>query len=227
MTNHPKAACYACTKPAVSREHVPPRCFFPNSLASGDELGTARITVPSCHLHNGDKSQDDDFLRLVLLAGAKDPSAALDLTSRSVRGLEKKPQLMGEILAQLGAQYDNDGTFLGFKGTGMVFDRDKVYRSLVAVARGVFFYEFGRRLTKDPQLIAPSLFRVVTETAEGDREATLEILDPAMAGLPWKGAVPEVFTYRGFGTRAPDVWFGAIEMVFYQAHRVLALSGQM
>jgi len=225
MSNQHTETCYACNEPATSREHVPPRCLFPNSLASGDALGTDRITVPSCDLHNGKKSGDDDLLRLALISTAKDPSTELDLTRRTVRGLVRKPALLNDVIGQLGPQFNEFGVLTGFDGTQAVLDNGAVYRALVSVARGLFFHEFGRRFAEDPMVIAPSLVLHVRETDNGPEEVTLDGLDDAMDGLPWKGAVADVFTYRCFGGRKPRSWFGVIEMHFYRKHRVFAVSG--
>lgn len=58
-----------CEAPASSREHVPPRNLFPESRdVAGQNYRINLITVPSCDLHNSDKSHDDEFL-MVSLAG--------------------------------------------------------------------------------------------------------------------------------------------------------------
>ena len=60
--------CYMCDSDAVSVEHVPPRCLFPELKDSGSNYRVNLITVPSCELHNGKKSRDDEFL-MVSIAG--------------------------------------------------------------------------------------------------------------------------------------------------------------
>jgi hypothetical protein len=61
--------CYMCERPATSREHVPPRCLFPESKdMDGESYRQNLITVPSCDQHNMAKSRDDEFL-MVSLAG--------------------------------------------------------------------------------------------------------------------------------------------------------------
>ena len=63
------AQCYRCEDPATGREHVPPRCIFPESKdLPGENLRKELITVPSCDKHNLGKSKDDEFL-MVSLAG--------------------------------------------------------------------------------------------------------------------------------------------------------------
>ncbi len=58
-----------CDEKAVSKEHVPPKCIFPEQKdVSGENYRKELITVPSCEVHNSRKSEDDEFL-LVSLAG--------------------------------------------------------------------------------------------------------------------------------------------------------------
>lgn len=48
--------CYRCGKPAKTREHVPPKAFFPKG-------GSLQLkTVPSCEEHNNKKCGDDQYL---------------------------------------------------------------------------------------------------------------------------------------------------------------------
>ncbi|WP_114241455.1 hypothetical protein [Dyella sp. C9] len=61
--------CYMCDRQATSREHVPPKCLFPEGKdMDGENHRSNLITVPSCDLHNTAKSRDDEFL-MVSLAG--------------------------------------------------------------------------------------------------------------------------------------------------------------
>ena len=43
--------CYYCGKKASSREHVPPKCIFLDSV-DGKKNKNNLITVPSCYEHN-------------------------------------------------------------------------------------------------------------------------------------------------------------------------------
>lgn len=48
--------CYRCDDPATTREHYPPKCFFPKGA------GLQLKTVPSCARHNNAKSGADQYL---------------------------------------------------------------------------------------------------------------------------------------------------------------------
>lgn len=51
-----KTTCYRCSAVATTREHIPPKSFFPRG-------GNLQLkTVPSCTTHNNEKSGDDQYL---------------------------------------------------------------------------------------------------------------------------------------------------------------------
>ena len=51
--------CYMCDSIATTREHVPPKCLFPEKKDIGDDIYRQNlITVPSCDKHNTSKSQE-------------------------------------------------------------------------------------------------------------------------------------------------------------------------
>ena len=59
--------CYMCDASATGREHVPPRCLFPEAKdIPGKDFRKKLITVPSCDAHNFAKSKDDEYLMTIL-----------------------------------------------------------------------------------------------------------------------------------------------------------------
>jgi hypothetical protein len=61
--------CYMCNLEGKTREHVPPKCLFPEKKDVGHvKYRENLITVPSCEMHNSGKSKDDEFL-MVSIAG--------------------------------------------------------------------------------------------------------------------------------------------------------------
>lgn len=60
-----KEYCYWCGNEATTREHVPPKCLFPENKDTENYYKTDfrknLITVPSCLKHNTDKSGDDEY----------------------------------------------------------------------------------------------------------------------------------------------------------------------
>ena len=62
-------SCYMCDNLATTKEHVPPKCLFPEKKDLKDislDLRKGLIKVPSCVDHNCKKSGDDEYLLNVL-----------------------------------------------------------------------------------------------------------------------------------------------------------------
>ena len=75
----PRGTCYRCGAPGTSREHFPPKAFFPR--AAGLQLRTVR----SCETHNTAKSGDDQYLLAhICIAAARKGNLAADVFFRSI-----------------------------------------------------------------------------------------------------------------------------------------------
>lgn len=72
-------SCYRCDKPATSREHFPPKSFFPRG-------GNLQLqTVGSCDLHNTKKSGDDQYLLAhICMHAAREENLAQKVFLRSI-----------------------------------------------------------------------------------------------------------------------------------------------
>ena len=98
-----KETCYMCGECVTSREHVPPKCLFPEKkdLPKGFNLRKNLITVPSCDLHNTHKSQDDQYLQLVLTCTFEGNNTKTNLFNTKVmRAFDRKPQLLAGFMKQ-------------------------------------------------------------------------------------------------------------------------------
>ncbi len=86
-----KQTCYCCGEPATSKEHIPPKCIFPEDPKFRKNL----ITVPACDKHNSDKSLEDEFLMACITPSILNNELALAETrTRLKTTLEKKPGLL-------------------------------------------------------------------------------------------------------------------------------------
>ena len=76
--------CYyrGCTQAGTTKEHIPPRAFFPTNLRN------QLLTVKSCPKHNNDKSGDDTYVLAHICL-----NASPNVEARSVFLERVKPQL--------------------------------------------------------------------------------------------------------------------------------------
>lgn len=104
--NKKTLTCYRCSSAATTKEHFPPRCFFPK----GSGLNLQLKTVPSCTTHNNDKSGDDQFLLAhICLNASKGPGLPREIFNRSISPqLERSFNFRASIAED--AKHFTDGT---------------------------------------------------------------------------------------------------------------------
>lgn len=85
-------SCYACDQPATTKEHAPPKSFFPQGRRG------SLITVPSCSIHNCDNSPDVEYVRnaIAFLAGLNETGESLIVTAK--RSFDHSPALFERTL---------------------------------------------------------------------------------------------------------------------------------
>lgn len=76
-------SCYMCDNKAVSKEHFPPKVFFPKEDRQYIKEGLT--VVPSCAIHNNDKSSDDMYILTCICSTAlKNSSQAEKVFNNSI-----------------------------------------------------------------------------------------------------------------------------------------------
>lgn len=195
-------SCYFCGQDASTREHVPPKGFFPKNSRKG------LITVPSCVQHNTHKSGEDEYLRMIV-CGVLWDVLPIDLKETILRSVERKPLLAQKLINQ--AKRNADGTFY--------YDTEvnRVYMALEAVGRGLIFSEFQKVCTKAARVITS--FLELAEEANHHEVQQYKLVQSLskdlLLELPFKGANPRVFTYKAHEKCA--------QFVFYQRLTVTVL----
>ncbi|MCA1202884.1 hypothetical protein [Priestia flexa] len=133
--------CYWCEKEAVSMEHVPPRCLFPEDKDVKHIFNkTYRehlITVPSCDEHNLQKSNLDEYL-MVTLSGkvGNNGLAYIQTLTKIERSRKRNSKLLdiekGETI------YIKDKEF---PVLWVNVDTQKLNYSFESIARGLYYHE--------------------------------------------------------------------------------------
>lgn len=91
--------CYQCDKEATSREHVPPKCLFPEDkdikVVLDKNFRKDLIIVPSCDKHNLSKSNDDEYLMACLDVKVCNNAIAYIYTkTKLARSVRRNPNLL-------------------------------------------------------------------------------------------------------------------------------------
>lgn len=141
--------CYWCSKPATSKEHVPPKCLFPK-IKDAPDLGDQRkelITVPSCDQHNSEKSADDQYLMCILSVNILNNSTAeRHVKSKIIRALERSPYLMSQCFGtNIDIAISEDGGRTLQPSKAIKVDDDRLHTCLEHIARALYFHIFNDR----------------------------------------------------------------------------------
>jgi len=204
-----------CEKLSTSREHVPPKCFFPDSSDSLGNKGFRKdlITVPSCDEHNLVKSKDDEYLCAVITTHFENNSVAQShFDNKIMRGLMRKPARLVDL-----AHSTTPAIVRGAQSGAIRIDRERFDSSLDYMARGIYFHHFHAKVEGKSHVISYSLFDISSEKKHETNAAHANwriISDEGFAKLPRFGTNPDVFYYQVVATLSdPRV---AIRMVFYE-----------
>lgn len=191
--------CYMCERPACSKEHVPPRCIFPEEKdVPGEDFRKNLITVPSCEFHNFAKSRDDEFL-MISLAG---------IIGNNSIGFRHKFSKVNRAIRRNSKILLND-VFVGRKKFMLVeYEENKfidciwgtpnyarLNRCFDHVVRGLYFHHFGRRFQGKVKMI----FGYLAIQDVGARNFHQFIKDKAemeLAGKEKFGDNSDVFYYQ-------------------------------
>lgn len=218
-----KETCYMCDELATTKEHVPPKCLFPEAKDIQDKTKNYRIeliTVPSCPKHNNDKSNDDEYLLNILSMSIFSTGiGANQYWTKVQRAWKRKPALRQEIAKNLTST--NIPMKLGVAtdiAGALTIDRHRLITIFKQYARGLFFYEYGKKFLGE--LDVGPLFLVSNNINTSAEIIKINnMLSQAYRNVEFKGKNPEVFRYSFLG----DVEGGEsiLKMEFYQGVSVL------
>ncbi|QUJ70478.1 hypothetical protein KDD30_20515 (plasmid) [Photobacterium sp. GJ3] len=162
--------CYFCGEKATSKEHIPPKAFFPKD--NRDHL----FTVPSCDEHNGDKSKDDEYVKIVLGRSA-DLMLRKDLDevkSSSERAIARNSRLKKTVEANPEPAIIVLPNNITISSVSHEIDLERVYGFFGSLARGLY-YHHEKEVWKGRVSIAPH-FLIKEDAEQEDLEKHEELL---------------------------------------------------
>lgn len=200
----PTENCYMCAQPASTREHVPPRSFFPRGKR------TNIWTVPSCPTHNLDNHLDVEYVRNVIAIQLGTNATAEQILEAAKRSWDYSPALFARTF------HDIEAVILQAQETGAFpLDLDRVKSVVSALAHALAYRDFGRQYLGDWRVFCATL-RSQKPTPDWDNLRSL------LTGAAYEPVVtpqPEVFEYGIHRTRPAGVIY---RLVFYGGFVVFA-----
>jgi len=213
--------CYMCESPKTSREHVPPKCLFPEQkdCENGVDYRKNLIKVPSCDLHNLAKSKDDEFMLITFAACASVNGTGLNHQQKKLlRILEKKSHVFIELLKQStpATYFDKDGV----KHETCVFnlDKERFFKQLQQVSNGVYFHHLNKKVTKHTEVIPIKGFATDNIQVNESNSVIAKQLPIIFKGKAKYGENPEVFYYQVSSNEEEPL----IKLVFYSGIEFVA-----
>ena len=196
-------SCYWCAAPANTREHVPPKCIFPElgDAADGTNHREQLLTVPSCPQHNLAKSSTDEYLLCVLaMSILNNPVGHAQATTKVLRALKRSPGLAERVLGKSRTLLVED-TVTGQVDETIAFkvDDQRIGGALEHIARGIHFHHFGERWPGKVQTLAEFLLVMGAPHAAERNERLQAARDSASAlftSSPKHGSNPGIFFYQ-------------------------------
>ncbi len=122
-----------CPAAETTREHVPPRAFFPKSMRQN------LWTVPSCELHNVDHSADVEYVRNAVCIQDGTNAVAEQTLEVAKRSWEYSPGLFKRTFQKFRTMHIG-----GEEKGAFPFDLPRVERVMSAIAHGLAYRDFGR-----------------------------------------------------------------------------------
>lgn len=209
-----------CDLEAVSQEHIPPKCLFPEVKDSecGENFRINLITVPSCKKHNSKKSGDDEFLMYVLssefMANEKIASYMLKKLKRSI---ERNSSLAQKIFI------DSKDVVLNSENgpietLEVPIDSSRVDSCLDHIARGIYFHETGSQYLTRVITLADFVYHIEGDDAHEIQGVHFQLGVLAkilLSSLESNGENKDVFSYKFLLTKEPP--FEAVaQLIFYK-----------
>lgn len=207
--------------PATSREHVPPKCFFPEQKDVGhNKYRQDLFSVPSCDQHNTSKSRDDEYL-LFLIASHFDNNlvAQRHFSTKIIRAVKRNPSMYKYV-------EDNYPIILdGQSSIAYTVDWARFKKEIEHLTCALFYLNYRQRLDLPIRIHTPDLFAINRPDAQEINQHLQEIEALTFGALRTQtrqGKNPEVFYYQHFSM--PEIPSFVFRMVFYDGFVVIAYA---
>jgi hypothetical protein len=220
------AVCYWCGKLATSKEHVPPKCLFPEEKdikgIYNQSFRNNLITVPSCDEHNLNKSHEDEYL-MTCLSGivGNNGLAYIHNATKVNRAKSRNPNMIKideeDILKIDGRE---------FPVQWITVDNIKLGHSFESIARALYFHEHNKSFNGQCTIISEIFTHPQDKkgTAFNIRACKMIEKEQPYWKTEIKGDNTDVFTYQF--SPIDGLKCQTLALTFYRATKVyVILSG--
>jgi hypothetical protein len=212
--------CFACANIATTREHVPPRCLFPErkDALGGRDYRRNLVTVPACGEHNAAKSDDDwYFLWVVSTNMAANNVGTRQAFTKVGRSHRRRPALGHGILEDATDVLVIDSrSGVEHEAAEAPLDEVRFKRVLKLVALGIYRHHFQASWLDEVRAHADFIAESDAELKPQSnvaRQVLFEAASKLFGSEPRYGENPDVFWYQ---VHEPEARYRCLmRLVFY------------
>lgn len=218
--------CYMCEKEATSKEHVPPKCIFPEKkdLPEGVDFRKSLITVPSCDEHNSQKSRDDEYLLFVLVSAAQgNADKQRHFDTKLMRAAKRKPNVFASFLKDMRPVLFRTEDGMVERSAGFRVDVPRLESSIKHMACGIFFHHYQSKWVGGFRMFTNAMYDITSRNASEVNKTIKEIaerISRAFGGVTAHGENGNIFSYR-MHSEGQDRH--VIFMTFYDGFEIIVL----
>lgn len=213
------SSCYACDGEATSWEHAPPRGFYPEgkNRRTGKNYRDGLIVVPSCAVHNNEKSKDDLYsMTMIGTVAAAYAGAFGARQDRFTTSLQQRLHHGRRLSSTMTSA--KDVTVAGRRMVALDPDGAAIWSVLEKLVRAIFYHErsFAEKWT-DPCTVVCTHPAFAYESPTAHQTFLVDAARTLEARLisenePLKGPHSNIFGYQ---LREPSLGKAVLRMVFY------------
>jgi len=213
--------CYFCGEKVTTREHVPPKCLFPETNNCNDiNYRVNLITVPSCDKHNSEKSKDDEYLHFILTSLLGSNQIANYQFSKKIIKLFKRRPYIARTFIQNPENIWVKENGLIVPSISYTVDITRFYSSLEHIARGLIYSTSGTILNdKKIQIVYTSatFSSISDEKKISLAKFVIKTKDFLNIATEYQGNNQKIFKYKVLSDDSSYIVF----FIFYEMFEVL------
>ncbi len=179
--------CYKCNRHSCTREHVPPKSFFPENKRNN------LITVPSCEKHNLDNSPDVEYVRNILTCFLQANHEGIKLgVTKTYRSFKRSQKLLHSTFRSSSPiKINNDNSAI------VQYDIIRFDNIMKSIADAIYFHENKHRNNSDWKVFNCSAFDI-SEFRDKETHDSLNLIRRASQSIEFEEVItsnPEIFKY--------------------------------
>jgi hypothetical protein len=176
--------CYMCDADATTREHVPPRSFFPKGHREN------LVTVPSCIVHNHDQSLDIEYVRNIIVGFSGTNAHAEPVFEIAKRSFERSSALFRQTFGDFEIVH-----FEGEKTGVFKVDLERMKSVMRPIANAIHFKDYGDRYSAEWNVFVTSMKSREDFVGQPNQSQSFRTLLSTIQFVAKPVAQPNIFAY--------------------------------